>query len=316
MRLSSLKILRVLATLFVLMDNALLYSCGKRTKSRFRRVGLPLAVLTLLSVSLYIAAPSPVIAQQPALSPPTNLEATIGDTGITLSWTAPDGQVDGYEILRRRPREGEIELTTLVDNTGNSETSYTDTSATTPGEQYIYRLKTIRGNARSDLSLFVQVDLPAPPPATSTPTPTATPVSVSLSCEILAGDNHNILSCAVSAGDLTITSALWTPSFEDQYAQTTSRPAATWVIADEYCGQSTTVQVEAQAGDLVLTTAETTITLECAPEPTDDLTVSCENLVENDEHILSCALSGGDQTITSAHWLPYFETADGEVKEG
>ena len=38
-----------------------------------------------------------------------------------------------------RPSQGETELTTLVDNTGSSDASYTDTSATTPGERYIYR---------------------------------------------------------------------------------------------------------------------------------------------------------------------------------
>ena len=254
----------------------------------------------LCLIVCFLAVPlSLVIAQDPPpLSAPTDLSASVSAEGVILSWTAPAGQVDGYEILRRRPRLGETELTTLVDNTGSSDASYTDTSATELGVRYAYRVKTIRGDDRSDASDFVRIDF------------------ITVSCEIQTGDNHDILHCAVNAGDLTVTSALWTPSFEDQYAQTTSRPAATWVIADEYCGQSTTVQVEAQAGDLVLSTVETTITLECSPEPTDDLTVSCENLVENSQHILRCALSGGDQTPDSTLWLPYFNAQDQQVKQG
>jgi predicted outer membrane repeat protein len=205
--------------------------------------------------------------------------------------------VDGYEILRRRPLQEETELTTLVDNTGSSETSYTDTSATTPGERYVYGVKSIRGEERSDISESVSVDF------------------VSASCEILTGNNHEILQCTANAGDLVITSAQWIPSYEVQYAQTTDGPVANWVIADEYCGQSTTVEVEAQSGESVLMTAETTITLECAPAPADSLTVSCENLIENSRHILRCALSGGDQTITSAQWTPGFDDQSAQTTE-
>ena len=238
------------------------------------------------------------MAQTPPLTAPTDLSASVSAEGVTLSWTAPEGQVDGYEILRQLPSQDETELTTLVDNTGSSDASYTDTSATTPGERYIYRVKTIRGDDRSGMSYFVRVDF------------------VSVSCEIVTGDNHDILQCTLSAGELVITSALWTPSFEAQYAQTTSRSAATWVIADEYCGQSTTVEIEAQSGELALPAVETTITLECAPETPDTLSVSCENLVENSQHILRCELSGGDQTITSAQWTAGFASDSAQTTEG
>ena len=207
-----------------------------------------------LILCLIVMALSPVAAQDPPpLSAPTDLSASVSAAGITITWTAPDGQVDGYEILRRRPRLGEADLTTLVDNTGSSETSYTDTSATEPGVRYAYRVKTIRGDDRSDESDFVRIDF------------------ITISCEIVTGDNHDILQCTVNAGEVAITSATWTPSFEAQYAQTTSRSAATWVIADDYCGQDTTVSVVAQSGESVFPTVETSITLECSPEPTDEL---------------------------------------------
>ena len=312
MRLSTRKILPALAPGIALKDNAARFNCGKRKKSKRLRVGPPLHFLALLCLCLLMAAPQqPVVAQDSSpLVAPTNLSASASAEGVTLSWTAPAGTVDGYEILRRRPLQGETELAILVDNTGSSDSSYADTSATAPGERYVYRVKAIRGSDRSAMSNPAAVDFPTAPP------PTATPVSVSVSCEILTGDNHDILQCAASAGDLAITSALWTPSFEVRYAQRTDGPVANWVIADEYCGQSTTVEVEAQSGASALPAAETTITLECAPAPADTLSVSCENLIENSQHILSCALSGGDQTITSAQWTPGYDAESAQTTTG
>ncbi|MDE2637647.1 MAG: fibronectin type III domain-containing protein, partial [Chloroflexota bacterium] len=228
------------------------------------RVGPPLRLLALLCLLLGAAASlNPIMAQDPpALAAPTSLAASSSAEGVTLTWTAPEGQVDGYEILRRRPQQGETDLSTLVDNTGNDETSYTDASATTPGEHYVYRVKAIRGDERSAQSFYVNVDF------------------VSISCEIMGGDNHDILHCEADAGDLATTSALWTPDFEDQYAQTTETLVVNWVIAPEYCGLSTSVEVAAESGTETLTTAVTTITLDCTPEPMNELAVSCENAIE------------------------------------
>ena len=282
---------------------------GKRKTSLLLCSGRPLPVLSLLALCLLaFALQLPVAAQEPALAAPTGLTASVSSSGVTLSWTAPAGTVDGYEILRRRPLQDETELATLVDNTGSSATSYTDTSATTLGERYIYRVKAIRGDNRSEMSQPVRIDFPTTPP------PTPTPIRATASCEILSGDNHDILQCTVSAGNLPITSATWTPSFESQYLQTTDGPVANWVIADEYCGLSTNVEVAAQTGDISLSTVETTITLECAPEPAATLSVSCENLVENNQHTLRCSLSGGDQTITMAVWSPFFDPQSYQTK--
>ena len=237
--------------------------------------------------------------QNPSIPAPSNLSASISAGGVTLSWTAPSGTVDGYEILRRRPLQGENVPRTLVDNTGSSATTYTDASATTPGEQYIYWVKTIRGTDRSALSQqFAQVDF------------------VTVSCQILAGANHDILQCAVDAGDRVITSTEWTPSYEVQYAQTKDGPVANWVIGAEYCGQTTTVSVDASEGDALLSSVETTITLACAPTPPDTLTVSCETLIVNSQHELHCALSGGDQTIDSALWTPSYDAQAAITTEG
>ena len=309
MRLFSPKSLAVSAAPAGLRDIAIHHSRAMQNERWRRRASPSLVYLALICLLLLFAGPrTPLVAQQPALSAPTGLSASVSAEGVTLSWTAPDGTVDGYEILRRRPLQGETEPATLVDDTGSNTTSYTDTSATTPGEQYIYRVKTIRGDDRSATSQPVQVNIPTTPTPTPTPTATATPLVVSVSCEILTGHNHDILQCTASAGDLTITAADWTPSFEARYAQTTDGPVANWVIADEYCGQSATVEVEAQAGDTALPAAEATITLACAPAPTNALTVSCENLIDSSQHKLRCTLSGGDQTVTSARWIPQYDT--------
>ncbi len=308
MRALSLKSCLEIAALSVLKGKADGHVYVKRSTRKRQPASLPIRILALLCpLMLFAATQSPVVAQTPPLAAPTDLTANVSAEGITLSWTAPVGTVDGYEILRQVPAQGETELATLEDNTGSSLNSYTDTSATTLGERYIYRVKTIRGADRSEQSQPVQVDFPATAPP---------PVTVTVSCEILDGDNHNILQCEASAGDREISSAQWTPSFEVQYAQTTDLPTAHWVIADEYCGQSTDIEVDASVDDLTPPTAVTTITLECPPAPTDELSVSCENLVVNQDHVLNCALSGGDQTITSAQWTPGFDSNSAQTTEG
>ena len=299
MRRMSLMISQIVAALSVRSGVAVGATSVKRAECGLRPVRLPLLVLALSCLYLLSAAPqNAVLGQEEPPAAPTDLSASVSAEGVILSWTAPAGTVDGYEVLRRLPLQHETELTTLVDNTGSSETSYTDTSATTPGERYSYWVKAIRGDDRSVLSNFVDIDF------------------VSLSCEIMSGDNHDILHCEVDAGALVITSAEWTPSFEVQYTQITDGPVANWVIADEYCGQSTTVTVDASAGDTDLLTAETTITLECAPTPTGTLTVSCETLIVNSQHELHCALSGGDQIVDSALWTPSFDLQSAQTTVG
>lgn len=258
-----------------------------------------------LILCLFALPQSLVLAQANTPSAPTSLSASVRAEGVYLSWTAPTGQVDGYEILRRRPAQNETELVTLASDTGSSDTRYADTSATTLSEQYIYGIKTIRGESRSEVSSTLTVDYPA-----------TRPISVSQSCAIIAGSNHDILQCTVTAENTTITSAKWTPSHEAQYAQTTTGPVVNWVIADEYCGQSTEVVVNPKAGETALSPAETTITLACTPAPADVLAVSCENVIESSQHKLSCKLSGGDQTITSATWTPAYDTASAQTTTG
>ena len=101
------------------------------------------------------------VASAPEPEPPgapTGLSATLNDDGsITLTWTAPTGDVDGYQILRRRPQQGESELAVHVDNTGSAATTWTDTD-TSLDTRYVYRVKARNGDLLSEWSNYARVD--------------------------------------------------------------------------------------------------------------------------------------------------------------
>ena len=108
---------------------------------------------------------------------PRNLTGTANADGtVTLRWGAPnDDSVTGYQILRRRPREGENTLLVLVNDTGSTDTEYTDNDVT-PDVLHAYRVKAINAVGLSGQSNFVNVTptQPAGPaqnnPATGRPT--------------------------------------------------------------------------------------------------------------------------------------------------
>ena len=104
--------------------------------------------------------PVPEESQETTVPPaPTGLTGTINDDGtITISWTAPeDDSVTGYQVLRRRPEWEETELEVYVDDTGNTQTSYTDTN-TVEDTRYVYRVKAWNSAGLSEWSNFVAVD--------------------------------------------------------------------------------------------------------------------------------------------------------------
>ena len=102
-------------------------------------------------------------APDPADLAPSGLEVSLVENRVTLSWDAPASDaasVTGYEILRRRPNEGEAALTTLVADTGNAETGYTDDTANEPGVGYTYRVRALRDGEQSRVSNYARIDLP------------------------------------------------------------------------------------------------------------------------------------------------------------
>ena len=91
----------------------------------------------------------------PETPPPTNLRAWANDNGtISLAWDAPDGHtVDGYQILRRKPTDGQDELSIHVYDTGTAATSYVDTTIDS-SVRHTYRVKALYGEAESEVSNY------------------------------------------------------------------------------------------------------------------------------------------------------------------
>ena len=94
----------------------------------------PLLLFTGLAViaAALLIVPWAVQAQ----SNPTNLSGAIVNGGIVLEWHAPTENAEAaysYQILRRRPNEGETTLTALVPDTGSTALTYTDDDATEAG---------------------------------------------------------------------------------------------------------------------------------------------------------------------------------------
>ena len=89
---------------------------------------------------------------------PRNLRgAANADGTVTLSWDAPnDDTVTGYQILRRRPTEGENTLLVHVNDTGSTATEYTDRDVT-PDVRHAYRVKAINAVGLGKQSNYVAV---------------------------------------------------------------------------------------------------------------------------------------------------------------
>ena len=158
-------------------------------------------------------SPEPVSTLAPEDLAPTGLTVSLVENKVTLSWTAPaeDAEsVDGYEILRRRPYEGETTLATLVADTESTATTYTDDAANEAGVRYVYRVKALRGDDVSLSSNFDRIDLPADyvPDPTPTPEPESTPDDLApsgLSAALAEGGGVNLNWTAPSddAGSVT-----------------------------------------------------------------------------------------------------------------
>ena len=115
---------------------------------------------------------TPVPTSEPVVSAPaapTGLTAAAAHDSVTLNWTAPAGStVTGYQILRRQTGVDEPgDFQVHVDDTGNTDTTYTDTDVEAEA-RYVYRVKARNGDLLSPRSSFANAELPASPDPDST----------------------------------------------------------------------------------------------------------------------------------------------------
>ena len=145
--------------------------------------GPSLVVALCLAGALAAFLVYPAYAQSgDAVSAPSNLTAAIADGGVILTWSSPvqdAASVTGYEILRRRPKEGEGALLVLVADTGSTATTYVDATANEAGVRYTYRVRALRGSEKSSRSNYARVDLPEEADETE-PTPAPAPRDVTV----------------------------------------------------------------------------------------------------------------------------------------
>ena len=137
-----------------------LASSPKRDRIRplVTRAASMLGLALIAALALFA---SEVWAQKPPVAEkPLNLTGQVVAGGIQLNWEPPAAraaEVDGYQVYRRRPDQGETLLLVLVANTGSTATSYLDATATEPGVSYIYRVRARRGTELSRMANKLQL---------------------------------------------------------------------------------------------------------------------------------------------------------------
>ena len=104
--------------------------------------------------------------QPEAQARPTNLTATLSSDGVRLTWQAPKDDADsvtGYRISRRWVQKFTTRWKVLLENSGNTETTYVDAAADEPGAHFLYQVAAQRGSSPSKASNIAEVTIPVPP---------------------------------------------------------------------------------------------------------------------------------------------------------
>ena len=78
------------------------------------------------------------------------------DGSVTLYWNAPDDEVTGYRILRKRHSLGELDLLVYLADTGSTATAYTDTGVVA-GVPHSYRVQAIRNGALGERTNQIKI---------------------------------------------------------------------------------------------------------------------------------------------------------------
>ena len=146
---------------------------------------------------------------------PPNLRASMWLAGIELGWQAPATEaatVRGYEIARERRSQAQRTSTTLMADTGSTETTDTDDSVVEVGYYYVQHMRALRDGATSAWSNEAIID-----PAARTFSP--------------AGSGVNLANPREAAAEPTLIG----PSTVD-YPENSTVPVATYSASDSGVG--------------------------------------------------------------------------------
>ena len=91
------------------------------------------------------SAPTETVGVSESHDRPHNLQATVTEGAITLTWQDPDTHPSRgwYHILRHRPELGEDQSLVYVEHTPSADRTFTD-SAVEPGVLYVYAVKAVQ----------------------------------------------------------------------------------------------------------------------------------------------------------------------------
>ena len=166
----------------------------------------------------------------PPPPPPENVRAVVKKDGsVKLTWDAPDDDtVTGYRVERYRSAGGRNSgrsvgnggaVQTVVEDTGSTDTAYTDTTAQS-GTEYRYRVSAINESGAGEASEWVRTAAVENTPATGQPTIIGTPQVG----ETLTADTTGIADADGLTG--AVFWYLWTPGASVDDFLTIYRPEA------------------------------------------------------------------------------------------
>ena len=212
--------------------------------SILRRLDLAVAMITL-GVVLVLAGAQSALAQQadvPATPSRPTVDSVAHDS-VTITWTDPgDSSITGYQVFRRDPTiHARQEFATIENDTGSSDTSYTDTNVD-PETKYVYRIKARNANGLSAWSKVAKATTPADPtPADEAPSGLPTISGTEQVGETLSADTSGISD----ANGLTGVSYAYQWIRNDGSLDTNISGATgqTYTLADDDQGKTIKVQV-------------------------------------------------------------------------
>ena len=129
-------------------------------------------------VLLVAGVATPALAQSGVPDAPAGLSASsVTHNGVPLAWDDPaDSSITGYLVLRRSrdgteywDGQGAAEFVAVVDDTGSSAASYTDTTVS-PRTRYVYRVKSRNSAGLSPRSSYANAETAQAPVVQTTST--------------------------------------------------------------------------------------------------------------------------------------------------